>query len=186
MSRVVRDLHEDHRNIRMLLDLLAREIDRVDEASGGDFELMRDIMSYMIRYPDHTHHPKEDLMFERMRERGVAPDTEATIGKLLREHVALAEKGAAFRDMLGRVVDGAMVERDVLVATGRDYADFLGYHARLEDETVFIEASKLLDEADWTAIESAFEAQVDPVFGPVVRREFRMLYEHIRSRAEES
>ena len=184
MSKIIGDLHQDHSNIRDLLGLLAREIAAVDEVSGGDFELMRDIMVYMTRYPDHTHHPKEDLMFERMRKRGVAPETQATIDKLLREHGALAEKGAAFRDMLASVIDGAMVERDVLVATGRDYADFLGYHARLEDETVFIEASKLLDEADWAAIERAFEAQADPVFGPVVRQEFRTLYEHIRNRAE--
>ena len=184
MSKVVGDLHRDHRNIRDLLDLLAREIDAVDDASGGDFELMRDIMVYMTRYPDHTHHPKEDLMFERMRKRGVAPDTEETIGKLLREHAALAEKGGTFRDMLTGVVDGALVEREVLVATGRDYTDFLRYHARLEDETVFIEASDLLDEADWSAIEKAFEAQVDPVFGSVVQDEFQALYEHIRSQAE--
>ena len=184
MSRVIGDLHQDHRNIRELLGLLAREIDAVDDASGGDFELMRDIMIYMTRYPDHTHHPKEDLMFERMRKRGVAPDTEATIEKLLREHAALAEKGGTFRDMLVGVVDGAMVERKVLVATGRDYADFLRYHARLEDETVFIEALELLDDTDWSAIERAFEAQADPIFGPVVRHEFQTLYEHIRNLAE--
>ena len=184
MPRVIGDLHQDHRNIRELLGLLAREIDAVDDASGGDFELMRDIMIYMTRYPDHTHHPKEDLMFERMRKRGVAPDTEATIEKLLREHAALAEKGGTFRDMLVGVVDGAMVEREVLVATGRDYADFLRYHARLEDETVFIEALELLDDTDWSAFERAFEAQADPIFGPVVRHEFQTLYEHIRNLAE--
>ena len=184
MSKVIRDLHQDHHNIRELLDLLAREIDAVDDASGGDFELMRDIMVYMTRYPDLTHHPKEDLMFERMHERGVGPDTEATIEKLRREHAALAEKGNTFRDMLIGVVDGALVEREALVVTGRDYAAFLRYHARLEDETVFIEALELLDDADWSAIESAFEAQADPVFGPVVRHEFQALYEHIRNRAE--
>ena len=184
MSKVVGDLHQDHRNIRVLLDLLAREIDAVDDASGGDFELMRDVMVYMTRYPDHTHHPKEDLMFERMRRRGVAPDTEATIEKLLREHAALAEKGGTFRDMLIGVVDGAMVEREALVATGRDYTDFLRYHAHLEDETVFIEALDLLDDTDWSAIDRAFEAQIDPIFGPAVQHEFQTLYEHIRSRAE--
>ena len=183
MATLVGDLCQDHRNIRELLGLLARELDAVSDASGGDFELMRDIMIYMTRYPDHTHHPKEDLMFERMRERGVAPDTESTIEKLLREHVALAEKGNAFRDMLVGVVDGALVEREALVATGRDYVAFLGYHATLEDETVFVVAVELLDDADWSAIEKAFEAQSDPIFGPVVRDEFRSLYEHIRSSA---
>ena len=86
--------------------------------------------------------------------------------------------------MLIGVVDGALVEREALVATGRDYVEFLSYHARLEDETVFIEAMKLLDNADWSAIDKAFEAQADPVFGPVVRHEFQTLYGHIRNRAE--
>ena len=184
MSKVMGDLQQDHRNVRGLLDMLAGEIDAVGDASGGDFELMRDIMIYMTRYPDHTHHPKEDLMFERMRERGVSAETEGTIRTLLREHTALAEKGNAFRDMLIGVVDGSMVERDALVASGRDYADFLAYHARLEDETVFIEALRLLDDSDWAAIAQAFTAQADPVFGPVVEHEFRALYDHIRSSAE--
>ena len=180
MSTVMSELQQDHRNIREVLGLLSRQLDAVSDASGGDFEMMRDIMIYMTRYPDHTHHPKEDLMFERMRERGIGPDTEATIAKLLREHVALAEKGVLFRDMLIGVVDGAMVERDALVATGRDYVEFLRYHARLEDETVFLEAQKLLDDADWTMVRKGFEAQVDPVFGPVVDHEFDSLYDHIR------
>ena len=180
MSTVMSELQQDHRNVREILGLLSRELDAVSDASGGDFELMRDIMIYMTRYPDHTHHPKEDLMFERMRERGITPETEATIAKLLREHVALAEKGNIFRDMLIGVVDGAMAERDTLVAIGRDYVEFLRYHARLEDETVFLEAQKLLDDADWAVVRKAFEAQVDPIFGPAVDHEFESLYDHIR------
>ena len=184
MSKVIGDLQQDHRNVRELLVLLAGEIDAVGDASGGDFELMRDIMIYMTHYPDHTHHPKEDLMFERMRKRGVSAATEDTIRALLREHVALADKGNAFRNMLIGVVDGSLVEREALVSSGRDYTDFLMYHARLEDETVFIEALRLLDESDWAEISQAFEAQADPVFGPVVEHEFRVLYDHIRSSAE--
>lgn len=180
MSTVMSELHQDHRNTREVLGLLSRELDAVSDASGGDFELMRDIMIYMTRYPDHTHHPKEDLMFERMRERGISPQTEATIAKLLREHAALAEKGSSFRDMLIGVIDGALVERETLVAIGRDYVEFLGYHARLEDETVFLEAQKLLDDADWTVVRKAFDAQTDPIFGPAVDHEFVNLYDHIR------
>ena len=86
--------------------------------------------------------------------------------------------------MLIGVVDGAMVERDTLVATGRDYAEFLSYHARLEDETVFLEAEKLLDDADWGAVRTAFEAQIDPIFGPAVEHEFASLHDHIRYGAE--
>ena len=181
MSTVLDALHEDHRNINQLLDLLARELDAVEDESNGNFELMRDIMTYMTRYPDHTHHPKEDLMFQRMRARGVVSATEDTIAALLREHGALAKKGEAFHDVLRRVVDGAMVERQELLAAGRDYVEFLRYHARLEEETVFAEAEMLLGDADWPVIMQAFEAQADPVFGPTVDREFRALYQHIKN-----
>ena len=183
MSTVLRALHEDHRNIHRLLNLLARELDAVEGESDGNFELMRDIMTYMTRYPDYTHHPKEDLMFERMRARGVVSATEDTIAMLLREHGALAKKGGAFHDVLRRVVDGAMVERQELLAAGRDYVEFLRHHARLEEETVFAEAETLLGDADWSVIAQAFEARSDPVFGPAVDREFRALYQHITNSA---
>ena len=191
MSTVLRDLYEDHRNINNLLDLLAHELDAVeDESSNINFDLMRDIMTYMLRYPDYAHHPKEDLMFERMRARGCAPATEDTIAKLLREHGALAKKGEAFYRALCRVVDGAMVERPELLATGRNYVEFLRYHVRLEEDTVFPETETLLGDADWSEIAQAFEAQADPVFGPAPRTlarsldvdlEFRSLHQHIKN-----
>ena len=184
MSTVMDDLHRDHSNVREMLRLLERELGAVSDLSGGDFELMRDIMVYMTRYPDHTHHPKEDLMFGRMRDRGVTADIEHTIAKLVVEHEALAQKGSAFRDMLIGVVDGALVERDTLVEKGRDYAGFLSYHADLEDGTVFLESARLLDDADWCAIEQAFLDQLDPVFGPIVQHEFDSLIDHIRTLSE--
>ena len=78
MSEIVGRLCREHRNIGALLDMLERMLDGLESASdpSGDIGLMRDIMTYMIRFPDHTHHPMEDLMFERMRARGLAPQTE--------------------------------------------------------------------------------------------------------------
>ena len=185
MSEIVGRLCREHRNIGALLDMLERMLDGLEGGSDapGDVGLMRDIMTYMIRFPDHTHHPMEDLMFGRMRARGLAPQTEHTIGKLLREHASLARKGEALRLALLRFEDGARSERPALVAMGRDYVEFLRFHARLEERTVFVEAESLLGDADWTEIEQAFEERTDPVFGPRVDSEFRALYQHIKNTA---
>lgn len=183
MSEIVDRLCREHRNIGALLDMLERMLDGLESArdAPGDVGLMRDIMTYMIRFPDHTHHPMEDLMFKRMRVRGIAPRTERTIGKLLREHASLARKGAALHLALLRFEDGAQSERPALVAMGRDYVEFLRFHAGLEERTVFVEAESLLGDADWTEIEQAFEERTDPVFGPRVDSEFRALYQHIKN-----
>ena len=185
MSEIVDRLCGEHRNIGALLDMLERFLDGLECGSDapGDVELMRDIMTYMIHFPDHTHHPMENLMFERMRARGLTPQTEHTIGKLLREHASLARKGEALHLALLRFEDGARSERPALVAMGRDYVESLRYHARVEERTVFVEAESLLDDADWTEIEQAFEERTDPVFGPRVDSEFRALYQHIRNTA---
>ena len=185
MSTVVRGLREDHWNIGRLLGMLERQLDAMDTGSDfdGDYDLMRDIMTYMVRFPDHTHHPKEDLMFERMRAHPLAPDTERTIENLLVEHGALARKGETFHEALRRAAVGAKSDRQALLSMGRDYVEFLRAHARLEEETVFIEAETLLGDADWSEIAQAFEAHTDPVFGSVVDREFRALYQHIQNSA---
>ena len=185
MSEIVVRLCREHRNIGALLDMLERMLDGLESGSDapGDIGLMRDIMTYMIRFPDHTHHPMEDLMFERMRARGLAPQTEHTIGKLLHEHASLRRKGEALHLALLRLEDGARPERPALVAMGRDYVEFLRFHARLEERTVFVEAESLLGDADWTQIAQAFEERTDPVFGPRVDMEFRALYQHIKNTA---
>ena len=185
MSEIVGRLCREHRNIGAVLDMLEPMLDGLESASDahGDVGLMRDIMTYMIRFPDHTHHPMEDLMFERMRARGLAPQTEQTIEKLLREHASLARKGEAFHRALLRCEAGARSDRPALVAMGRDYVEFLRFHARLEERTVFVEAESLLGNANWTEIEQAFEDRTDPVFGPHVDSEFRALYQHIKNTA---
>ena len=185
MSEIVGRLCREHRNIGALLNMLERMLDGLESGSDepGDAGLMRDIMTYMTRFPDHTHHPMEDLMFQRMRARALTPQTEDTIGQLLREHASLARKGEALRLALLRFEDGAPSERPALVAMGRDYVEFLRFHARLEERTVFVEAESLLGDADWTEIEQAFEERTDPVFGPRVDSEFRALYQHIKNTA---
>ena len=185
MSDVIRSLLDDHRNVAGLLNLLERRLDTVENESAGhaDIELMRDIMTYMTRFPDHTHHPKEDRMFERMRTGELTPETGQTIDKLLREHGALAKKGEAFRRALLRTDDAGGDPRRTLLEMGRDYVQFLRYHMRLEEETVFAEAETLLDDTDWSEVEDAFKARTDPVFGPVVDGEFRALYQHIQNNA---
>ncbi|MCP5151087.1 MAG: hemerythrin domain-containing protein [Ectothiorhodospiraceae bacterium] len=177
MPEILDDLRTDHRNIAHLLDLLEREIDAVERIRDADFELMRDIMHYMTHYPDHTHHPKEDLMFERLRARSArAP---AVVEQLRREHQGLATKGRALLEVLSRVVDGGIVERTELAGAARDYAGFLRHHMRVEDGEAFPLAESTLHDEDWAAVARAFERRGDPVFGPVVAEEYRDLLAHI-------
>ena len=176
-SPVLQQLARDHANMSSLLDLLDSELDRVQEGEVADFELMRDIMAYMTRYPDHAHHPIEDLMFMRWIE--YDEHARSLVSMLGREHQGLAQKGEALAEILAHVVDGAMVSREEIETRTRDYSEFLRYHMKVEDERAFPGVGRVLRDEDWADIVSAFAEYEDPVFGPVVREEFADLFERV-------
>ena len=178
MSEILRQLKTDHGNISHLLSTLEAQMKVVHEEENADFELMHDIMMYMTHYPDHTHHPMEDLMFQRL----VGHDRSAgdLVARLEREHVGLAEKAKRFLEMLRHVVDGALIEREVLESTGHDYIGFLRSHMEIEDSDAFPRAERALSDEDWKKVASGMQARTDPVFGPVIADEFRSLYDYIQ------
>ncbi len=178
MSTIMEQLKADHGNVSHLLDTLDAQVAIVHEEGNADFELMHDIMVYMSHYPDHTHHPIEDLVFQKLTSHDSSAD--GVVSQLKREHKALAEKGQRFTEMLQRVVDGAMVERDLLENSGRDYIAFLRSHMEVEDSDAFPRAEQALSDKDWEDVATSIEARTDPIFGPIVADEFRSLYDYIQ------
>ena len=69
MSEILRQLHTDHVNMAKLLDVLERQLDHIHDVESTDFVLMTDLMHYMTHYPSVIHHPREDLVFKRLKAR---------------------------------------------------------------------------------------------------------------------
>ena len=178
MPAIMEQLKADHGNLSHLLATLEEQMDVVHAEENADFELMHDIMVYMTHYPDHTHHPLEDLVFQKLARRDKS--AHGVVARLEREHAGLTDKGQQFMEMLRLVVDGAMVERDKLEETGRDYIAFLSSHMEVDDSDAFPTAEQALTAGDWDDIASSFQARTDPVFGPIVADEFRSLYDYIQ------
>jgi hemerythrin-like domain-containing protein len=101
--------NRDHTNFAVLLDLFERELDLFHTGESPDYDLMTDIMFYMIHYTDVIHHPREDLAFAQIKSR--EPAAAAAVGELEAEirHVEdpvfgrnLDERYAALRAQIAR------------------------------------------------------------------------------------
>ncbi|MDH3317949.1 MAG: hemerythrin domain-containing protein [Gammaproteobacteria bacterium] len=176
--KILKQLDIDHGNVAQMLAILDKQLDNVHQMKPTDFDLMRDVMYYMTRYPDRTHHPLEDLVIRKLIEHD--PSARELGENILREHQGLAEKGEAFLEMLVQVTDGAMVLREDIEEVGRNYVAFLRAHMEKEDERLFPLAEKTLKHNDWKEIARAIERRHDPVFGPMVDDQFRALYDFIQ------
>jgi len=177
MSEILQQLRIDHANFAGLLTRLESELDKIRSVELAEIELMREIMHYLTRYPDTVHHPREDLIFSRLVLRD--DTTRPLVDELTVEHRDLAEKGNEFLRVLGSVVDGAMVHRELLEQCGGDYVEALRTHIRKEEGSIFRRIETALMAEDWAAIEAADERRPDPLFGSIVEQGYRDLFDSI-------
>ncbi len=177
MAHIIQQLQQDHLNVARLLDLLEAQTETLHDGETPDCLMMFDVMCYMRHYPDLFHHPTEDLIFEKLKERD--PSACPIVDNLMEEHKALAEKGAQFFEPLQTIVSESMVPRETLESQGRGYIAFLRSHMDKEEDQVFPLASKVLREEDWAEIDTAMASKADPVFGKVVGGKYRALYDFL-------
>src|SRR6266568_1797689 len=72
MTKLLEVLREEHRNIETLLRVLERELDIFDRAERPDYEVVQAVIGYFEDYPDCCHHPKEDVVFAKLKARDPA------------------------------------------------------------------------------------------------------------------
>ena len=74
----------EHRNIKKLLHVLEQEISEFDRSNPPDYEIIQAIIEYFQDYPEGYHHPKEDMVFEKLKLRD--PAVAKRIGDIEDEH----------------------------------------------------------------------------------------------------
>lgn len=155
MAALMQALRREHEDMTVLLDLMERQIAQFQGGAAPDFNLVRGIIGYFLTYPDLYHHPKEDLIAERLRSR--APDEAAGLESLLNGHLDLAyltrRLATAAVDQMVRPGDEP---RQWFSSLGRDFIDSNRRHMAMEEKHFFPLALHVLSDGDWTDLEGRF------------------------------
>lgn len=161
MMQIIDILRDEHRNIEKLLRVLERELSVFNRAERPDYHVVQSVIEYFQDYPDSCHHPKEDLIFEKLRARD--PATAAGIGDLEAEHVAGSKRLAR----VARTVEGILADREIarhtVDAIIRDFIDHERQHMAAEERFLFPAAARGLLPQDWSEIRSHLTTRKDPL-----------------------
>lgn len=185
LPEVMQCLFDEHRHFKGLLDVMAERAGRKAELRVGDYCLLYDIVSYLHDYPDQIHHPTEDRVFTRLLERD---DTHASEVETLRsDHENIVAETEALLAQLADAIDNPTDanEKNVRKVCGAFAAHQLE-HMTFENEVLFPAAIDHLEPEDWQDIEAYFAAVDDPLFGKVVGKQHRFLYEYLVHPMEEA
>jgi len=169
--------HAEHVNFSRLLNLLDNQLSVFHGGKAPDYELMLNIMFYMTRYSDVLHHPKEDLVFAKIKERDQR--VAGTVDELATQHARLHQCGQELVRQLDEILNDTISSRESVEAIARDYVGTLRDHMRIEEAKILPLAATLLSASDWEAIHAAIEHFEDPLFGTHPEQRYLALHQQI-------
>ena len=173
MTYVVEVLRQEHRNIEKLLRVLERELSVFDRGDRPNYEVVVGIIDYFKDYPDSCHHPKEDMIFDKLKSRD--PAATAKIGDLPAEH----EEGASRLRRAAQAVERVLSDQDLLRETVdeiiRDFIDHERQHMKMEEQIFFPAALNALRPKDWADVALKLADRHDPLSEPDLEQKFNML-----------
>ncbi len=161
----MRILRTEHNSIAFLLGLLETQASLMEKTGQPDLKLITEITDYFRSFPDMHHHPKENLVLRRLRQR--APDLDAEFFGLEAEHEDLSDKLQSFsRAVVALFVDPSPMTRADFIKTLRSFIEHEREHMAIEERFFFPAAEKWLTEEDWSEIDEAVSQFVDHLSAP--------------------
>ncbi len=170
---LLRELREDHRNMAIVLDLLESAAKQAYKGEDPDFELVAEIMRYMTVYPDAVHHPKEDIIYARLREQ--REDLAEGLDDVPGDHEKIAVLGGRLRDDVEAVIAGAALRREKFIEDVTRYVKHLRGHMTWEEDDLFERVESMLDMEPLEFDVSEYDHIKDPVFELEIEAGFKRL-----------
>lgn len=172
-------IHDEHTALAAMLRSIGLLVDRGPAHEPQKFfDVLRAMLFYIDEFPERLHHTKEsELLFPPVAR--LAPETTDVIAKLEKEH---AYGESAVRELQHLLLAWELLgdsRRAAFEQAAQRYLAFYLDHMKLEETVILPAARKVLSDADWVALDTAFATNADPLTGKYPRDP---LYDHLFSR----
>jgi hemerythrin-like domain-containing protein len=148
MNDVLENLLREHEHVRGMLVRFDEQLTEFEKAGSPDYDILSGSLAYCKDYLDVWHHPREDRLLERLRQRNSGEA--AALAELDVQHKELAkrtlEMARVFRDVAER---GAVHLREDLLRAGRELSVAYRYHLSWEEAHFFPVLDRTLGPDDW-------------------------------------
>jgi hemerythrin-like domain-containing protein len=172
MTYVVEILRQEHRNIEKMLRVLERELSVFDRGDRPNYEVVLGVIDYFKDYPDSCHHPKEDIIFEKLKSRD--PVAAGNIGDLRAEHEGEARRLRRVARAVEQVLNDQDLLRQRVDEIIRDFIDHERQHIEMEERIFFPAALNALPPKDWADIALKLADRRDPLYEADLEQKFNM------------
>jgi len=157
VAKAIEILMGEHRLIEQVLGSLETYVVGIEQGLPPERQTLADYAAFFRGFADACHHGKEeDMLFQRMLERGMPRQT-GPLAVMFHEHVLGRARVAALRELGAGEGRLAPVEVQLAVETSTGFIELLRAHILKEDGILYPMAERLLTGPELDALETAFE-----------------------------
>jgi len=183
MSKIIELLREEHRDIEKLLLILEEELSVFDRQGRPDYEIIQAVISYFQDYPDCCHHPKEDMIFEKLKARD--PVGAESIGDLAAEHQHEAERLRRVASIVRNILLDREISRQTFHDAMREFIEHQRVHMAMEERFLFPTAADRLRADDWAGVDKEWSDKRESLFSVAFEERCRSLRDRVLQWARE-
>ena len=169
----LRQFRHEHARIATLLDILEAELALFADAGQPDYDVFTAIAEYFTDFPDRCHHPREEVLFRRLKARD--PSAADIVATLAVDHEALGNLARNFQQAVENVLADMDVPREAFHRVVSHFIERQRRHLQYEEEVAFPAALRSLSIEDWLAIDEGRAEEKDSLFDKDSDRRFENL-----------
>lgn len=140
-------LHREHEHIVELVDVLARQFESLNRGGSPDWQIMGDLLDYLVEHPDSDHGRFETRLLQRLAHR--APSCEPLAEAFLARHNQLMAEGQQLQRLVEGILSGQVVPRSRLARLGHDFVRDYRELIQRENDELFPSLAHNLRASDW-------------------------------------
>ncbi|MCL4809885.1 MAG: hemerythrin domain-containing protein [Thermoanaerobaculia bacterium] len=158
LARPLTILMDEHRLIETALGSLETCAIEVGGGLALERAIARDYAEFLRGYADAWHHGKEeDILFQRMVERGFSAEA-GPVAVMLHEHRQGRALVSAIHAVGGAEGDVTAAERAAFVSAAQGFVPLLRQHIQKEDNILYPMSERVLSTAEFESMLADFEA----------------------------
>jgi hemerythrin-like domain-containing protein len=173
MSNIIQILLEEHRNIDKLLLVLENELEVFDRSEEPDYEILQAVIQYFQDYPENCHHPKEDMVFKKLKARD--PAAAERVGDAEDDHQIETQRLRRLVEAVEEILAGREFLRQAFHDVVSDFIKHQRQHMDKEERLLFPAAVAGLRPEDWAEIDARLSDRKDPLFNGTIETKFQAL-----------
>ena len=176
MHALLMTLRQDHANFLRLLQCVQREIDCLEQGVENhtfNVTLILEVLEYIHTYPQQWHHPLEDALVAKLKEKGV--EQVRDVQWLMDEHQMLENQTKIALKVYQHIASDSVVPRERVIEETRGFVHGQLAHIHRENARLYPLLMRCLTDQDWDDVAESLPKREDGLFGSLQRAQYQNL-----------